>query len=411
MISAKRKKLTAFISVLVTAAILLSCMGTALAVSEDELDALKQQRDALVKERQAQQQVVNALVQQQAGVLAVKAALDERNMYTLQQLQLNNEQILMYDGMIADKNTEVEEAVAAEKAQLEMYRSRVRAMEENGNYSFLAMLLNTSDVGDFLSAIDDIGEIMNSDRELEEEYRQARENTEKVRNEYELYREDILQLQSDLEQQQLELQGELDEANRLIADLYSDIETNAAVLAELAASEQQAETAVANMALALEKQRQAAAAAAAPISGSVSGSGSFAWPVPSSTYVTSRFGLRTHPVYGTQKSHTGLDIGADQGSTIFAADAGTVTLAGVNGGYGNCVMIDHGNGYQTLYGHMSSISVSVGAAVSRGQTIGYVGSTGISTGPHCHFEVFMGGARIDPEQFYAGLSFSESAGV
>ena len=83
----------------------------------------------------------------------------------------------------------------------------------------------------------------------------------------------------------------------------------------------------------------------------------------------------------------------------------------MNSGYGNCVMIDHGNGYKTLYGHMSSIAVTNGQTVSQGDTVGYVGSTGVSTGPHCHYEVWKDGARIDPEQFYTGLTFSQSAGV
>ena len=168
------------------------------------------------------------------------------------------------------------------------------------------------------------------------------------------------------------------------------------------------------MVIALEKQRAAAAAASGGGGGgggTVVGTGAFAWPVPSCTYLTSRFGLRVHPVYGTTKSHTGIDIGAESGATIVAADGGTVTMAGVNSGYGNCVMIDHGNGYKTLYGHMSSIAVSNGQTVSKGDTIGYVGSTGISTGPHCHFEVWKDGSRIDPEQFYSGLTFSENAGV
>ena len=86
-------------------------------------------------------------------------------------------------------------------------------------------------------------------------------------------------------------------------------------------------------------------------------------------------------------------------------------MASWNGGYGNCVMIDHGNGYQTLYAHMSSIAVSSGASVSRGTVVGYVGSTGVSTGPHLHFEVWASGSRIDPEQFFSGLSFSENAGI
>ena len=109
------------------------------------------------------------------------------------------------------------------------------------------------------------------------------------------------------------------------------------------------------------------------------------------------------------KYHSGLDIGAQYGAAIVASDGGTVSLAGVNGGYGNCVMIDHGNGMQTLYAHMSSRAVSVGQTVSRGQTIGYVGSTGMSTGPHLHFEMYINGSRIDPQTRYPGVSFTYSA--
>lgn len=143
----------------------------------------------------------------------------------------------------------------------------------------------------------------------------------------------------------------------------------------------------------------------------VKGTGSFIWPAPTSTYLTSRFGLRTHPVTGTQKSHTGIDIGAGAGDNALAADGGTVTMAGWNGGYGNCVMIDHGNGYKTLYAHLSSISVAKGSVVDKGVVVGHVGSTGVSTGPHLHFEVWSGESRIDPEQFYSGLTFSPNAGV
>lgn len=386
----------------------------AAAVSEDELDQLKAERDALVKQRQQQQAVVNDLKQQQAGVLAVKQALDERNMYTLWQIQLTEQEIALYDDMIADKSIEVDEAKALELEQLDKYRSRVRAMEENGSYDFIAYLLNTSDLGELLTAVDDIGEIMESDRNLEDAYIEARQNTEAVVAEYEEYKADIVDKQDELRGEQQQLQSELDEATKLITDITANLADNAAVLEEFQAAEQEAETNVANMVIALEKQRAAAAAASGGGGGgggTVVGTGAFAWPVPSCTYLTSRFGLRVHPVYGTTKSHTGIDIGAESGATIVAADGGTITMAGVNSGYGNCVMIDHGNGYKTLYGHMSSIAVSNGQTVSKGDTIGYVGSTGISTGPHCHFEVWKDGSRIDPEQFYSGLTFSENAGV
>ncbi len=388
--------------------------GAAYAVSESELDELKEERDALVKQRQAQQAVVNDLRAQQASVLAVKQALDERNMYTQWQIDLTQQEIELYDDMIADKSLEVAEAKALELEQLERYRVRVRAMEENGNVSFLAYLFNASSLGELLTAVDDIGEIMQSDRALEDAYIAAREKTEKTVAEYEEYKADIVQKQDELRAEQAELQSELDEATKLITDITEDLISNAAVLEEFEQAEREAETNVANMVLALEKQRQqqAAASGGGYSNGStVVGTGQFSWPVPSCTYLTSRFGMRVHPITGVTKSHTGVDIGAESGATIVAADGGTVVLAGVNSGYGNCVMIDHGNGYKTLYGHMSSIAVTNGQAVSKGDTVGYVGSTGLSTGPHCHYEVWKDGSRIDPEQFYSGLTYSANAGV
>ena len=410
----KRKGLCALLSLALAFSM---ALPTAHAVSEEELDQLKAERDALVKQRQAQQAVVNDLKNQQAGALEIKKALDERNTYTLWQIQLTQQEIELYNHMIAEKNMEVEAALKLELDQLEKYRSRVRAMEENGNLGFLALLLNSSDLGEFLTTADDVGEIMESDRELEDAYIEARENTEAVRAEYEEYRAGVEEIKQDLENQQAELEAELEEANLLITQLTADIESNAAILAEFAAAEQQAETDVANMVIALEKQRQAEAAAAAAAAGGGGGSGgavlsggSFIWPA-SSNYITSRFGLRIHPITGQQKSHTGIDIGAGAGTNVLAAAAGTVTMASWNGGYGNCVMIDHGNGYQTLYAHMSSITVANGAAVSAGTVVGLVGSTGVSTGPHLHFEIFASGSRVDPEQFFSGLTFSESAGI
>lgn len=409
-----------FLSVALAAALVLSLVPAAVpveadAASQEELDELKSERDALVSQRQQQQAVVNELRQQQASVLVIKQALDERNAYTQWQIQLTEQEIALYDSMIADKEIEVEEARRLENEQLLRYRSRVRAMEENGSYNVIAYLFNSSNLGELLTAVDDIGEIMESDRQLEDDYIEARENTEAVVAEYEEYKADIVEKQDELRAEQDELEKELDEAVQLITDITANLEENAEILAEFQAAEQQAETNVANMVIALEKQRAAEQAAngggGGGGGGNVVGTGAFSWPVPSCTYLTSRFGLRIHPVYGTQKSHTGIDIGAASGATIVAADGGTVTMAGVNGGYGNCVMIDHGNGYKTLYGHMSSIAVTNGQTVSKGDTVGYVGSTGVSTGPHCHFEVWSGGSRIDPEQFFSGLTYSESCGV
>ena len=130
-------------------------------------------------------------------------------------------------------------------------------------------------------------------------------------------------------------------------------------------------------------------------------SGTFTWPLPGYTNASSAYGWRTHPIFGTRKFHKGEDIPAPTGVAIVAADGGTIITAGSVSGYGNCVVINHGNGITTLYGHMSSIAVSVGQKVSKGQTIGYVGSTGNSTGPHLHFEVYVNGATQNPMSYFS----------
>lgn len=398
----------------------------AYAVTQSEIDALKKERDKIAEAKAAQQAIVDELEAQHADVLDRKLALDERNVYTLEQMALNEQEIALYDQMIEDKAREVEEAKALENQQLERYRTRVRAMEENGNFGFLALVLNAGSLGELLTAMDDIGEIMESDRRLEDEYIAAREHTEEVKAEYEAYKEELEAKQATLRAEQVELQRQIDEATELITKLAEDIEGNAEELAKLQAAQDEAQKEIDQKVAELERQRaeeeerrRQEAAANKPSNGggggssgggSVTGTGSFTWPCPSCTYITSRVGYRWHPVSGQWKYHSGLDIGAAYGASIVAADGGTVTIAGVNGGYGNCVMIDHGNGYYTLYGHMSSIAVSVGQSVSKGATIGYVGSTGVSTGPHLHFEIRQGTTILDPENWFTGLTYAPDAG-
>ena len=392
----------------------------AYAVTQSQIDELKAQRNVIRAQRQEKQAIVEALEAEKADVVAQKQAMDERNMYTLQQIQLNNQEIELYDEMIAEKAEELEEAQRLEDEQLERYRARVRAMEENGGYNILAIISKSDSFSDMLTAMDDVGEIMESDRQLEDAYIAARENTESVKADYENTRSQLEELKAQLKAEQEELEKDIEEAIQIILNLENDLENRQAEYDAIMAAEDAANATIDKLVAELEAQRAAEAAAAAAAAaaaggssggGSANASGSFLWPVASYVYVSSRFGLRVHPITGEKKSHTGIDIASNQGTAVYASDGGSVTLAGWNGGYGNCIMIDHGNGYVTLYGHLSSISVSVGQTVSQGDTIGAVGSTGNSTGPHLHFEVLKNGTRIDPEQFFSGLTISADAGV
>ena len=415
--------LAAILVVIMILSLLIALIPSAHAVTEAEIQELKRQRDEIAEEKAAKQAVVDDLEAKQAGILELKHALDERNSYTKKQIDLNKMEIELYDEMIREKAEELDAAVAREEQQLDRYRTRVRAMEENGDFDFLALLLNTSDLGELLTTIDDIGEIMESDRQLEDEYIAARENTEQIKAEYEEVKADLETRQEALRDEQRELERQIQEATDHINELIEEIQAQQAEIDELNEEQQARQHEIDVLVDELERQRAAEEERrrqqqqqeqqnSGSSSGSVAGSGSFGWPVPGCYYVTSRMGNRFHPIYNVWKYHSGMDIAADYGTSIVASDGGTISWCGEKGGYGNCIMIDHGNGYYTLYGHMSSYAVSYGDAVSKGQTIGYVGSTGVSTGPHLHFEIRYGDSCLDPEAVagFSGLTYAPDAG-
>ena len=395
-----------FFSFLLALILCMSASTAAWAVTQGEIDELRAKRDEIAAQREEKQNLVDELTREQAGALERKTAMDERSAYTLQQIEILREEIRLNDEILDEKRQEVEEAKALEEEQLQRYRARVRAMEENDRMNLLAAVLFTSDWSELLTALEDMGEIMKSDRELEDAYEAAREHAEAVQAEYEAVKADLESRQQVLKDEQEELQKEIDEAAELIASLQTDIENNKAEYEAIEAAEREADRELERLMAELERQRLEEERHRY-----VAGTGAFVWPVPGNSYVTSRFGTRVHPITGEIKSHTGMDISANTGTPIVAADSGTVTKAEVYGGYGNCVIIDHGNGYVTLYGHLSDIWVSVGDSVSQGQSIGTVGSTGLSTGAHCHFEIWSGGSRIDPEPYFSGMSFDPGAGV
>ncbi len=197
------------------------------------------------------------------------------------------------------------------------------------------------------------------------------------------------------------LEADRESAQQLVAQLEAESAEIERQLAEIARQEEerrQAEAAAAAAAAAQSGSSGSSGSAGSSGGGSVSpppaSSGRFQWPTAGS--IGSGFGYRIHPISGVRKLHAGVDIGAPTGQAIHAAESGTVVSAGWRGGYGNCVVINHGGGIATLYAHQSSMAVSSGQSVSRGQVIGYVGSTGYSTGPHLHFEVRVNGTPVDP---------------
>ena len=419
------KKILRSVFCALLAAAALAASLPAYAVSQAEIDDLQKKLDALEQQAQEQQDVINDLTSQKARFITRKLALDNKIEINRQMIELIGEQIEIYDEIIAEKQAELDKALEKETTQTELLRSRIRAMEENSTYSYASFIFDSSSVTELLSRIGDVNDIMHYDKTLEEEYMAAREDVESIKKSYEEARHEQELLQKELDTKQAELDAQVEAAYTMIADietLSDDAQAEYdAIAEEEAKAEETLQEAIRKRAAEQAKYNQnnnsnngggsSGGSGGNSGGGGSSGGGSatslsnLQWPVPSCTLITSRFGYRVAPTTGASTYHGGLDIGASMGASIVSAGAGDVIYAGANGGYGNCVMIDHGNGIVTVYAHMSSIGVSYGQYVTAGQYVGAVGSTGVSTGPHCHFEIRINGAQTDPAAYFSGLSY------
>ena len=366
------------------------------AVTQEELENIEAQREVLETRRDNIEKKVSDLSASHASALEQKAALDERNQITLKQIKLLMDQIDLCDTILKQKEKEVEAAKQKETEQLEKFRARVRSMEENENYSILDLLLTSSSIGEFISAMEDMQVIVESDKKLADDYIAAREEAERVRNEYLSVKNEYKEHLDVLNAEQGKLERQIAEADALIISLEEDTESAIAEYEISISSEDKMAKYLDEMSLQYAHEQDA------ELRGVYSDS-QFIWPVPSCTLLTSPYGYRTHPILDYERLHAGLDIGAKFGEEIIAADGGTVLIAEYSDSYGNFVLIDHGDRYSTAYGHMSEIAVEAGQEVKQGELIGYIGSTGWSTGPHLHFEIRLDGERIDPEEFFSGL--------
>ena len=366
------------------------------AVTQEELETIEAQREVLETRRDNIEKKVSELSASHASALEQKAALDERNQITLKQIKLLMDQIDLCDTILKQKEKEVEAAKQKETEQLEKFRARVRGMEENENYSILDLLLTSSSIGEFISAMEDMQVIVESDKKLADDYIAAREEAERVRNEYLSVKNEYKEHLDVLNAEQGRLERQIAEADALIISLEEDTESAIAEYEISIASEDKMAKYLDEMSLQYAHEQDA------ELRGVYSDS-QFIWPVPSCTLLTSPYGYRIHPILDYERLHAGLDIGAKFGEEIIAADGGTVLIAEYSDSYGNFVLIDHGDRYSTAYGHMSEIAVEAGQEVKQGELIGYIGSTGWSTGPHLHFEIRLDGERIDPEEFFSGL--------
>lgn len=308
--------------------------------------------------------------------------LDEKISTSQQELDEINIKITELQTSMEEIEAKLEIAEENYKKQKELLDNRLIAVYESSDTEYLDVILSSRSVSEFLSNYFLITELATRDIELLEEMQEKKEEIETSKKQIENSKEQLATMKanqtktakilentktvrenfiSKLSDQEKSIQEQIDEYNTRFAEINSEI-----------------------LKLAMDG-----------IDTKYIG-GELAWPVPGYTRISSKYGMRTHPITGVYKLHTGVDISAPMGANFIAANDGIVTKAGYNVAYGNMVIIDHGGGVSTLYAHGSEILVQVGQVVKRGEVVLKVGSTGYSTGPHAHFEVRLNGVVTDP---------------
>lgn len=370
-------------------------------------------KDKLAETREKIAELDQQLTEARANkenVMEQKYILDQRNSALMEEIELLSVQI-------SETTARIEENEALEAQQYDLFCRQVREEEERGTTSYWSVLFKSTGFADLLSRLDFVNEVMDHDQAVIDNLRATRAKLAEDRSALEQQKAEMSDAQAELEQQ-------IAEADALIAQytkeegalqaLHDEKEADAARLErEIKEAEERErkrreeeerkrkEEEERRRKEEQERQQQEQQQQEEQQTPTVTESG-YAWPTNNTRLITSPFGNRPAPggIYST--NHKGVDIGAAYGTNVLASKSGTVIISRWYGGYGYCVVIQHGYGNLTLYGHMSRLLCSEGQQVSQGQVIGLVGSTGNSTGPHIHFEIHENGVRVNPLNYLSG---------
>lgn len=372
-ISGRGKALNLALSLLIS----LSVTGTALADDlEDQLADLQRQAE----EQQAKTNEASAKVENVSERL--RQIQEELRVATAEYKEVKG-QLDSVEDKISDNTELLEKTEADLKVKNKKLQQRVRDIYINGQISYVDVLFGAKDFADLMTRMDVLKRIIKHDYDLIMKVKEEKATVENTRAQLEKDKAEAEVLVTDAQAKKAKVEDKESEQQVLLDQAIYDRDTSERMYEEIMAASQE----VANM---IRRSQMSSAG----YSGAPAGAGGMIWPI--SGPITSEFGWRTHPIFGTARFHSGLDIGGDYGMPIYAAASGTVIYAGWISGYGNAVIIDHGGGVTTLYGHNDSLNVSEGENVDQGQVIAMCGSTGNSTGPHCHFEVRENGEPVSP---------------
>ncbi len=390
------------------------------ATEESNLSEAQQEKKTLENDLQKAKELIDSLKGSKEDIQSEVEKLDKQLNEISGKVKELESQLSKKRQEIADTESALNKAKEQEKKQYRNMKKRIQFMYENGQTSYVEMLLSADSFTDFLNAVEYITQISQYDRKMLKEYQNMQVTIADTQKTLETDYASLQSLQAKVQEEKQAVaalesakKGELNDVADDLTDAQSvakayeaEIQAQNEVIAQIQAAQKRAaeQQAVQQQAQAAEENQGATDAAGenqntaqnTTPSGNGQSTGSMMWPCPSSKRVTSDYGPRTSPTNGASSNHKGIDIGAAYGADIVAADGGTVLVATYSSSGGNYVIIDHGGGLCTVYMHASSLTVSAGQTVSKGQVIAKVGSTGISTGNHLHFGVTLNGVYVSP---------------
>ena len=308
-------------------------------------------------------------------------------------IKSTEEKIAKLNSETEEAKKEIQDLLNKIKDNEEALGQRLKVIDNNYSMGYIKVILSSTSLSDFFNNLYMVKEVIEQDRDLLKELEENKAIVEEKKKSLEDKTKEQENLKVSLESDNSKLEADKEEIENLKAELTKEEEDLESKIADIIAKEEAAARA----------KEEAASNSQSSSSGGSSSSAVItdgSWPVPGYSGNSSSYGWRIHPILGTKKFHTGLDIPAPKGTPVTSFDDGTVIYSGVQGSYGNTVMINHGNGVVTLYAHNSSLNVSVGQKVKKGQVIAKVGSTGRSTGPHSHFEVRVNGQHTNPLSYF-----------
>ena len=403
-----QKKIIAALALLMAALMILPMITTILsgagAVTQADINALKKSAETLAQQKKNLSRELDALEGEIDSAMSKKLVVEQEINVVEEQIANTESMIALYDDQIAQEEENLTAAQAEEAQHYNEACQRVRAMEEQGTATYWEVLFGAATFGDLLDRAMMINDTVEYDNALMEALEQARIAVEQAKAELENSRAEQVSAKEALQAQKTELDAKKATINALLAELQAKQDTYEGRMADLNAAAASMDKEIAAKQKELERQL-------AQSKVQINYGSGYIWPLDGCYTITSFFGPRKHPITGVAGNHGGTDVRASYGTPIKAARGGTVMTSTYNSSYGNYVVVLHDNGESTLYAHMSKRAVSEGATVTQGQTVGYVGSTGSSTGNHLHYEIRVNGTRVDALNYYKGMTFWTTSGA